>query len=274
MARFTVMSWNVENFSIANTDVSRVINHVRSSNPDVFALLEVVGPGVYDRIASKFPAYNFHMTYGRQSQEILVGVRRTINAFFSQKTEFKAGNAYLRPGALVTLKFGNTPFNLLFLHTKSSPKPVGLGLRDDMFGRAFKLKRKLDNLAGGNARFIFCGDLNTMGMKYPYHKSIGYATELKKLERDAGRVQMLVLDKSHDVTWTDPNGYFGDSNLDHVVASTSVDITRWEFGHGTAGAVKGEVEVAGWNDFAKSSPAWRSFVNRVSDHCSLYFEVE
>lgn len=270
MPRFKVLSWNVENFKLGKTDVNRVVQHVKGYNPDVFALLEVVGPGVYDKIAARFPSHNFHMTYGPQSQEILVGVRRTLSAFFSQKTGFKAGNAFLRPGALLTLKIGNTPYNLLFLHTKSSPKPVGLGLRDDMFSRAFKLKRRLDKLANGNARFIFCGDLNTMGMRYPYNKNIDFQTELRKLERDAARAKMHVLDKSHDATWTDANQKLNDSNLDHVVASDSVKVTRWDFGND----VEGHVEVAGWNAFPNGSAGWRGFVKHVSDHCSMYFEIE
>ena len=84
MARFTVLSWNVENFRVADKDVNRIVQHVRGYNPDVFALLEVVGSGVYQHIASRFPGYTFHMTYGRQSQEILVGVRSTLSAFFSR----------------------------------------------------------------------------------------------------------------------------------------------------------------------------------------------
>lgn len=269
MPGFSVFSWNVENFRLAKKDVNRVVQHVKWYNPDVFALLEVVGPNVYSQIAARFSSHNFHMTYGRQSQEILVGVRKTLSTFFSQKTEFKAGNAYLRPGALVTVKVGQKTYNVLFLHTKSSPKPVGLGLRDDMFARAFKLKRRLDDLVSGNARFIFCGDLNTMGMKYPYQKNIDYETEFKKLKRDAARVKMRVLDKSHDATWTDANQRIRDSNLDHVVASKTVKITRWVFGNG----VEGEVEVDGWNAFANGTNGWRSFVKNLSDHCSLYFEV-
>jgi len=269
MPRFTVLSWNVENFKISTKDVGRVVDHVRGYDPDVFALLEVVGGGVFDHVAARFPHHNFYLTYGKQSQEMLVGIRRSLNSFYTQKMQFKSGNAYLRPGALITLKLGNTLYNILFLHTKSSTKPVGLGLRDDMFSRAFKLKRKLDELSGDNARFIFCGDLNTMGMKYPYQRSIQYDTELRKLQRDAGKVQMHVLDKSHNATWTDANRRLPDSNLDHVVASTSVNITRWDFGNN----VEGEVEVAGWNAYPNGSGGWRGFVNRVSDHCSLYFEV-
>ncbi len=270
MPRLKVLSWDVEKFKIASTDTARVVQHGKGYNPDVFALLVLVGPGVYDHIASRFAGHNFHMTYGPQSQEILIGVRKNLTTFYSQKTGFKAGNAYLRPGVLVTIKSGNHDYNLLFLHTKSSSTPVGLGLRDDMFSRAFKLKKKLDKKEGGNARFVFCGDLNTMGMKYPYNKEIDFTTELRKLKRDASKVQMRLLDKSHDATWTDSNRRISDSNLDHVVASTSMNITRWQFPSGS----EGEVEVDGWNEFSKGTPQWRSFVSRVSDHCSLYFEIE
>jgi len=34
------------------------------------------------------------------------------------------------------------------------------------------------------------------------------------------------------------------------------------------------VEVDGWNRYANGSSQWRSFASRVSDHCSLYFEIE
>ena len=159
MPRLTALSWNVENFSVATKDTNRIVRHIRAFDPDVFGLIEVVGPGVYETIATRFPNHVFHMTYGPQSQEILVGVRRTFRAFFAQKSGFKSGNAYLRPGALVTIRIGTADYNILFLHTKSSKQPVGLGLRDDMFRRAFKLKSKLDSMARGNARFVFCGDL-------------------------------------------------------------------------------------------------------------------
>lgn len=49
------------------------------------------------------PGYQFHITEGRQTQEILVGVRNKFTAFFTQRLEFTGGNTFLRPGALLTL---------------------------------------------------------------------------------------------------------------------------------------------------------------------------
>ncbi|MBL4644224.1 MAG: hypothetical protein JKY44_11615 [Flavobacteriaceae bacterium] len=62
----------------------------------------------------------------------------------------------------------------MFLHLKSHSEPIGLGLRDDQLDHAFKLKRTLDKALpdGKDAHFIILGDLNTMGMKYPFDKAI------------------------------------------------------------------------------------------------------
>ncbi len=42
MARFSVLSWNVENFRVEAKDVARIVQHVRSYDPDIFALLPVL----------------------------------------------------------------------------------------------------------------------------------------------------------------------------------------------------------------------------------------
>src|SRR4030067_2464728 len=108
---------------------------MKEQNPDLFALYEVESSEVYTTLVSKMPNYHFHITEGPQTQEILVGEKKTLTAFFTQKVEFKSGNTYLRPGALLTVRFSGKDYPILFLHTKSSTKPIGLGLRDDMFER-------------------------------------------------------------------------------------------------------------------------------------------
>ena len=47
----------------------------------------------------------------------------------------------LRPGTLLTLRIEGTDYSLLFLHTKSSPGPVGFGIRNDQFSRAIGFKK-------------------------------------------------------------------------------------------------------------------------------------
>jgi hypothetical protein len=117
----------------------------------------------------RMPGYQFHITEGPQSQEILVGVKKSISCFFTQKTTFKSGAFMLRPGALLTITKNGVNYPLLFLHLKSLTDPKGFGLRDDMTGRAIKFKKILDKThkrsgLSGKSNFIFMGDLNTMGM--------------------------------------------------------------------------------------------------------------
>ncbi len=162
---FTVASWNVEHFKNNPDRIDLVIEFLEEQDPDVFALYEVESSDVYTILVTKMPNYHFHITEGPQTQEILAGAKRSLTTFFTQKVEFKSGNTYLRPGALLTVRLDDADYPLLFLHTKSSAKPIGLGLRDDMFDRAFKFKRFLDKIstkAGqGPSNFIFLGDLNT-----------------------------------------------------------------------------------------------------------------
>ena len=94
-------------------------------------------------MVSTFPGYSFHITEGPQVQEILVGVRGDITAFFTQKVAFKAGVSVLRPGALLTIRKDNVNYPILFLHLKSKDDPRSFGLRDDMISKAIKFKKTL-----------------------------------------------------------------------------------------------------------------------------------
>lgn len=93
----------------------------------MIALYEVESGDVYSTLVEKMPEYQFHITDGPQTQEILVGAKRTLTAFFTQKVVFKSGNTYRRPGALLTVRLDGVDYVLLFIHTKSSDKPIGLG---------------------------------------------------------------------------------------------------------------------------------------------------
>jgi len=138
---FSVASWNVRHFKSGRT-TSRVEDVVAfldddERSPDVFALYEVEGKELFAEITAKMPKYSFHITEGPQIQEILLGVSPTLTAFFTQRTEFRAGVSLLRPGALLTVTVAGANYPMLFLHTKSGDDPRGLGLRDDMLVRAF-----------------------------------------------------------------------------------------------------------------------------------------
>ena len=91
---FSVASWNVEHFRSqgVSSRASDVVAFLSAQRPDVFALYEVEGSETYDALVSLMPKYTFHITEGRQVQEILVGVRHGLTAFFTQRTEFRSGD--------------------------------------------------------------------------------------------------------------------------------------------------------------------------------------
>lgn len=265
---FSVASWNVEHFKGDISRVNRVIDFIKQQTPDVFSLYEVESSVVYDTLVSKMPDYNFHITEGAQTQEILVGAKNTLTTFFTQKTEFKSGNTYLRPGALLTVRIDEVDYPMLFLHTKSSTKPVGLGIRDDMFERSFTFKKYLDTISKtadkGDSNFIFLGDLNTMGMDYPYNKAITFKNELKKLAEVADKTKMRVLRKNSKFTWWNgPKSRYKPMNLDQVVVSNQLKFSLFN---------KKEVDVRGWVK-EKTDTDKANWIKNYSDHSLLYFEV-
>ncbi len=269
---FSVASWNVKNFDGKPKErVGRVVEFLLDAAggnaPDVFGLYEIVGKDVYGEFVGKMPGYTFHITEGQQTQEILVGIKTNLTAFFTQRLEFKSGITVLRPGALVSLRIGGKDYSLLFLHTKSSTVPIGLGVRDNQFEHVFELKKALDKgAAPDRASFLFLGDLNTMGMEYPFDRRIAADVELEKLDASAAKCAMRRLVKSAQASWWNGKGSSakGASNLDHVVAADHLSLRKW------SGA---EVSVRGWPALADDA-ARKQWIKDYSDHGLLYFEVE
>lgn len=181
----SILTWNIKRFgnNRSKVDLKEIVQYIRHYDPDIITLFEVVGNRGYKFVEENFPDHVFYMTYGRQSQEMMIGVRRTLRAFFTQKDEFQSGDIYLRPAALVTVTQEKEPYNFLFLHLKSSDAPKGLGLRDDVFKQVSRLKRRLDIINKSESKLVVCGDLNFQGMQYPFQYSIEAAVELKKIER-------------------------------------------------------------------------------------------
>jgi exonuclease III len=266
---FSVASWNVEHFKSqgVSSRVEDVVGFLSEQNPDVFALYEVEGKEVFDALTTLMPNYTFHITEGNQVQQILLGVRSPITAFFTQRTEFRSGVSLLRPGAVLTVKVGSENYTLLFLHTKSGTDPRGLGLRDDMLDRALKFATTLDRRAdpGKRANYIFLGDFNIMGMEYRFVRArdIVATDELRKLELGAKRRQMKVLEKDAENTWWG-GGKLAPSNLDFVVARSHLRFKKFD------GV---EVSVRGWPKIAEPDERLR-WVREMSDHGLLYFQVE
>jgi hypothetical protein len=84
---FSVASWNVEHFKDDPTGarVNRVVDFVKVQSPDVFGLFEVEGATIFESLMTRMPDYTFQITEGPQTQEILVGVRKTLSAFITQR---------------------------------------------------------------------------------------------------------------------------------------------------------------------------------------------
>ncbi len=277
---FSVLSWNVEHFgktkrgsSQPNKPIGRIIDYIASQKADVVAIYEVVGKMVHGEIMAKMPGYQFHITEGPQTQEILVGVKKTIDSFFTQKTTFKSGAAALRPGALLTISKDGVNYPILFLHLKSLSVPKGFGLRDDMTERAISFKKMLDKnhkKSGlpGKSNFIFLGDLNTMGMNLTYsNKGVSAQEEIGRLKKRLGSrsVGMTMLSKTVEETyWPGSASSYPVGNLDHVVAADHLQFKSFS---GVPVSVRGWVE--------ENSPVKKDqWAQKYSDHALLYFEVQ
>ena len=270
---FSVASWNVKQFSKGKNDVNidrvkRVLEYLHSHDPDVFAIYEVTGKDLWREIMREFPGYVFEITEGPQTQEILVGIREGITCFMTQRTEFNSGITKMRPGLLATVLDDNIEYCLLFLHLASKQEPRGFGLRDAMIEKAFKLREKLnENAEDKQARYIILGDLNTMGMEYPFDQGISSEHELQYWDEIAEEEWGMVrLPKTHDKTWRNLRGKR--SNLDHVYATKNLSFKEFD-----KNGVKGYVDVRGWvdEDTKKKEKQW---VKDHSDHSVLYFEVQ
>lgn len=272
---FSVASWNVEHFKDDPDRVGRVVDFVKAQKPDVFGLYEVEGATIFQALVDKMPNYTFQITEGPQTQEILIGVKKTLTAFITQKVTFKAGTTHMRPGQLVTVTKGGKNYCLLFLHLASGNNPRGMGLRDDMLERAFDFRTTLDKAAGGTgqARYLFLGDLNTMGMKYPFNKSIDATLELQKWDKYAAKTKIAMqrLEKTHPASWSNGSGSsIPQSNLDHVYASTNLKFKAFTIPGGGGG--KANVSVRGWATETTTAKQDK-WIQDYSDHSLLYFEV-
>jgi Endonuclease/Exonuclease/phosphatase family len=270
---FSVLSWNVEHFGAASGNmppekpVGPIIDLIVEQNADVVAIYEVVGATVFQEVTTKMPDYSFHITEGSQTQEILVGVRKTLTTFFTQRVEFNSGVTVLRPGALLTITLDEVNYSLLFLHLKSLTDPRGFGLRDDQTERALKFRNVLNNASpDGKANYIFLGDLNTMGMNLTFStKDLSTDEEIARLKSRCPSRKLTVLEKSEPATfWPGSTSSLAPSNLDHVVASDH--LTFRDFG----GAA---VSVRGWpqEPTDEEKDDWAA---TFSDHAMLFFEVQ
>lgn len=264
-------SWNVEHFYGEMSRVERVVNLLKTVDPDVFALYEVVGKHVFNDLMGKMQTHSFFITEktDKVNQEILIGFRKSLDVFISQREEFRSKVPTLRPGTLVTVRINGTDYGLLFLHLKSFPDPRSWGLRDDMFRNVASLKRTLDKLptAVPTANFIALGDFNTMGLSAPYNdiSDLTADQEISFLEKRFKRVKMRRLPKTSELTWWNGSDtYAPGSRLDHIFADDNLNFKKFD-NHS-------EVKIIGWPelDTVQDQKDW---INSFSDHALMYAEI-
>jgi hypothetical protein len=271
---FSVVSWNVEHFGAKDKKkkkpkkpVGPIVDYLKAQKADIYAVYEVVGSAVWKSVLQKMPDYQWHITEGPQTQEILVGVRKTISCFFTQRLQFKSGQPTLRPGALLTARKKGKDYVMLFLHLKSLPEPKGFGVRDDQTKKAIDFRKTLDKIAGGEnkSNYLFLGDLNTMGMNLTFNKKdITEAEEIERLKKRTVRRDMSVLSKAGPTFWPKPKATYPPSALDHVVAANHLKFKKFS-GH--------PVDIRGWPE--KTTKAKKNaWAKKYSDHALLYFEVQ
>ncbi|MCE8005746.1 endonuclease/exonuclease/phosphatase family protein [Aestuariivita sp.] len=264
-----ILFWNVEHFTGkgrgARADrVARVADLIAGEDPDIFALMEVSGASVFTEFTARFPGYTFSVTEGTQVQEILIGVRGGLTAFFTQRNEFKRSNPNLRPAALLSVTTpGEETLSLLFSHLKSLPSPEGFGLRDAMFDKVRGLKKAIDRASDGQGKFILLGDLNTMGLNMTYSDAdMTGDEEIARLDRILAARDLLRQTKTHPHTFNNGSASsYPPADLDHVYATPNLDFA--DQGQGAT------VRVAGWAE-AADADAW---ITSYSDHAPLIFEL-
>jgi hypothetical protein len=272
--KFSLLSWNVEAFDGATAQLKKVAEHIGDLDPDVFGLFEVENVNIIDLITNRLPDYDYHLTDGPENKEILVGVRRGKfqQSVFTQKREFKVFNPFLRPGALLSAKIDNQFYSILFLHTDSGTEAPDFGNRNEMFEKIWSLKKALDKGApGGQSKVIVLGDLNTMGLLFPTKRKsdlrVSEEQEIQALADFAKKRNMSFLSKEFDLTF---NNLKLTSNLDHVLASDNIVFNQ--LGQRQADNNPFVVRVTGWQQL--SGQARKDFIKNVSDHCSLYCEIQ
>jgi len=263
---FSVASWNVKHFKSGKARVDLAVSFLKNQDPDVFALYEVFGKDVFTEMVKQFPGYTFQITEGKSSQEILLGVRSTLDAFITQKLEYSSGTTHVSPGLLATIMHEGSLYPMLFMNLNSAPTTQGMGLRHEMMQRAFKYRERLDKLAweigDPKVNYIFLGDLETMGMNHPYGKSVDAYTEIRKWDdEECKKYNMRRLLKSHDITYRSCNGT-EEGNYDHVYVAEHLKFTKFN---------DAEVDVRGWiTEPEEKQTEWRE---KYSPHSLLYFEV-
>ncbi len=277
---FSVCSWNVEFFGSrrpgeTHAQVAGRIDDVfdflaqPGIQADVFAIYEVNGSQVFQKVTKAFPDYSWQITEGSGTQQILVGFR--VPAFVTQRLEFSRGfTGPLRPGVLVSVPHEGQVYPMLFLHLKAADAVIDFGVRAYQHDKVRSLRKSLDAAASTKrANFIVAGDLNNVGMNLSFsRRDISTEEEIARVQSmyESRYDELVLLEKTADATfWNGPGSSDPPSDIDHVVAASRVNVAMLPQGQ--------TVEVKGWPELATDAEKGE-WIRRFSDHGLLRFTVE
>ena len=277
---FSVCSWNVEFFGSrrpgeSHDQVATRIDDVfellgqPGVKSDVFAIYEVNGAQVFDKVSQAFPEYSWQITEGPGTQQILVGFR--IPAFITQRVEFSRGfTGPLRPGILVTVHHQGQTYPMLFLHLKAADAAIDFGVRTYQHDKVRSLRKALDAAAATErANFIMAGDLNNVGMNLTFSsRDITIEEEIDRMRHmyESRFDELVLLGKTANATfWNGPGSSDPPSDIDHVVAASRINLAMLPGGK--------SVEVKGWPELGTDDEK-AQWIRRFSDHALLRFTVE
>lgn len=268
-----VLFWNIEKFKGDNAArTAAAAQHIKAFDPHIVGFSEInTKRAIRNLMMEELSDYDFGITDGAQSIELMAGWKRGTfeQALYTQRREFKAGQDGQRPGALLSVKRGGQFTNFLFLHTDSGRGKRDYENRREMFGKISRLRKTLNDIEGGLARFVVMGDLNTMGRSaLPGEDSITAEEEIEGLTRYMARGGMSLLEKSFPKTFLqyEEDGTIEfENDLDHVISSDVTPLVPFAGGE--------KVRVRGWNDL--STDAERiEWTESLSDHASVEIEVD
>lgn len=277
---FSVCSWNVEFFGSkrpgeSQAKVTERIDDVfdflaqPEIQADVFAIYEVNGAQVFQKVTNAFPDYSWQITEGPGTQQILVGFR--VPAFVTQRVEFSRGfTGPLRPGVLVTVPHQGQVYPMLFLHLKAADAAIDFGVRAYQHDKVRSLRKSLDAAAiTDRANFIVAGDLNNVGMNLSFSgRDITIDEEIARVRNmyESRFDELVLLEKTANATfWNGPGSSDPPSDIDHVVAASRVNLTTLATGQ--------IVAVKGWPELHTDAEK-KAWIGRFSDHALLRFTVE
>ncbi|MEK9661670.1 MAG: endonuclease/exonuclease/phosphatase family protein [Alphaproteobacteria bacterium] len=280
MDKFSFLAWNIRHFKVSEARLNDVDAFITELDPDVFGLIEYQGKAaIRELMVERFPEYDFAVTDSTGNLEVVVGFRRGKfeQVVWTQKRQFNDVKRHLRPGALISLRYGGEFYNLLFLHTDSGTTESDYRNRKKVFSKVWKLKKALGKRSrSGRSNLIVLGDLNTMGKG----RTISGETEIRYLEKAAKRSGMRFASKDFGATWSQwgkgPRGNrrklrsdelagLTTSNLDHVIVADEIEFVP-------AGDNGEDIHVKGWRQLDGADKA--TFLWSLSDHCGIYGRVK